>query len=194
MSNKVKYGIKNVYYSICTISETDGSGTYGAPKALKGAVNLSLEAQGENTPFYADDVVYFMANGNSGYSGDLELAIIPEDFLKDVLGHVVDANGVVYEKSDYSVVHFALTFEFDGDANKTRHIMYNCTATRPAVASSTRTDTTEPSTESITITATPIYNAALACNITKAYATPTQATQYNAWNTTIYQPTGTATT
>jgi hypothetical protein len=65
--------------------------------------------------------------------------------------------------------------------------MYNCTATRPATGSSTITDTKEPQTESTTITAKSIYNAALDKNITKASCRSDQATQYNAWNTAVYQ-------
>lgn len=192
-TNKVKFGIKNCYFAVATLA-ANNSATYDTPKALPGAVSLSLDAQGENTPFYADNIVYYTDVANSGYEGDLELALITDDFKKDVLGYGEDANGVLYENADAPVVHFALLFEFDGDKHAKRHVMYNCTATRPAVGSSTKTATAEPQTESITITATSVYNASLQKNIVKASVTPTEATQYNAWLTTVYQPTGTAST
>ena len=192
-TNKVKFGIKNCYFAVATIG-TNNSATYASPKALPGAVSLSLDAQGENTPFYADNIIYYTDVTNSGYQGDLELALVTDDFKKDVLGYAEDSNGVMYENADAPVVHFALLFEFDGDKHAKRHIMYNCTATRPAVGSSTKTATAEPQTETVSITATSIYNASLSKNIVKASVTPTETTQYNAWLTTVYQPTGTAST
>ena len=186
--NKVKFGIKNVHYAVATIAD-DGSATYSAPKALPGAVSLSLDPQGESEPFYADNIVYYTSSANSGYEGDLELALVSDDFRKDVLGEAEDTNGIQYEDADAGTVNFALMFQFEGDKHATRHVLYNCTATRPAVGSTTKTDSTEPQTETMTITATSVYNATLQKNIVKAKCTPDQSTQYSAWNTTVYQPT-----
>lgn len=189
-SNKIKYGIKNVYYAVATIA-TNGSATYATPKALPGAVSLSLEPQGETTPFYADNIVYYTSIANNGYEGDLELAKVPEDFLKDVLGYAADANGALYEDANASVVHFALLFQFEGDSHAKRHVLYNCTAARPAISGQTKAESIEPQTETLTITATTVYNAGYDKDIVKASVTPTEATQYNAWTTTVYQVTTT---
>lgn len=192
-TNKVKFGIKNCHYAVATIA-ANGSATYGTVKALPGAVSLSMDAQGDLTPFYADDVKYYVDNQNNGYSGNLELALIPDDFKKDVLGYAVDANGVLYEDADAPVVHFALLFEFSGDKHAKRHALYNCVSGRPSVSGSTKTATAEPQTETLAITSTSVYNADLQKYIPKASVTPTETGQYNGWMSAVYQPTGTAAT
>ena len=121
--------------------------------------------------------------------GDFEVAKLPDDVLTDILGYIEDTNGVLVEDAGASVVHFAMAFQFEGDAHAKRHVLYNCTATRPAVASATKAESIEPQTETITVTATSIFNASLQEEIVKASCTPTESTQYNAWLTTVYQPT-----
>ena len=188
MANKIKYGIKNVYYAVATIA-SDNTASYGDPVALKGAVNMELSPQGESSPFYADNIVYWVGAGNNGYEGDLELALIPDDFKADILGYIEDSKGVLVEDMNAEAVHFALLFQFEGDEKATRHVMYNCTATRPNAAGETKGESIEPSTESITITATSIYNASLETDIVKAEAGPdSDATTYTGWFTAVHIP------
>jgi len=153
MGNKVKFGLKNVHYAVVT--EAGGEVEYGTPKRIPGAVNLTLDAAGESVQFYADDMVYYEENTNDGYTGSLEMALIPDDFRKDVLGEIEDTNGALIENKDAKAKHFALMFEFDGDAKKTRHVLYYVLASRPSVSGSTRTNTKEPQTETLNITARP---------------------------------------
>lgn len=189
MANKIKYGLKNVYAAVQT--ESGGTYSYDTPTAIPGAVSMSLEAQGEDTPFYADDIVYFMTKGNNGYSGDLEIALIPEWFRTDILGEVTDTKGVLAEYADGAeAVKFALLFEFQGDDNNIRHVMYNCSASRPAVGSQTKSETVEPQTESLTITCTPrsdgLVKARTGDNV--------DSTTYTGWFSAVYVPTASAAT
>ncbi|WP_421785747.1 major tail protein [Gardnerella sp. DNF01204] len=154
MGNKVKYNLKNVYAAKL---KKDSSGfSYDEPKPIPGAVSISLEAEGESSPFYADGIVYFRSTANNGYSGDLEIALIPEWFRTEILREELDKNGVLVENAKISETEkFALLFEFDGDVNAIRHVLYNCSATRPSIESETKEDTIEPGTETLSLTADP---------------------------------------
>lgn len=155
MGNKVKYNLKNVHAAKLK-KELNGTFSYDTPKAIPGAVSISLEAEGESSPFYADGIVYFRSTANNGYSGDLEIALIPEWFRTEILKEELDKNGVLVEKSSVAETEkFALLFEFDGDVNAIRHVLYNCSASRPSIESETKEDTIEPGTETLTLTADP---------------------------------------
>ena len=189
MPNKIKYGLKNVYYAVATIA-ADGSATYDTPVALPGAVSISLEPQGENTPFYADNIVYWVGAANNGYSGDLEMARFSDAFKADVLGYIQSGNGLSVENANAEAIHFALMFQFEGDVKATRHVMYNCTATRPSAAGTTKGENVEPETETVTVTATTIYVDALDTDIVKSETNEnTSAAVYDAWFDAVTLPT-----
>lgn len=186
MANKIKYGLSNVYIAEATIA-ADGTATYTTPIAVPGAVNLSLEPQGENSPFYADNVQYFMTATNTGYEGDLELALIPDNVRTILFGEVTDSKNLMVEDADAQLGHFALLFQFEGDEKGTRHVFYNCTATRPSVASQTKEDTTTPVTETMTITAATVKFDDK--NIVKAKTTDaTTSTIYDSWFEAVTVP------
>ena len=185
MANKVKYGLKNVYYAV--ITENNGEITYDRPKSIPGAVNLTLSPRGEKTDFYADDMLYYTASTNDGYEGDLEVALFPDEFKKDVLGYKEDANGVLFEDANATPKNFALLFEFSGDKNAVRHVLYNVSPSRPNLQSSTKTNTSEPQTETMSIVASPAPDTGMV----KAKVEQGQA-QYDDWYRQVYTyvPTG----
>lgn len=185
--NKIKYGLAGVYYAMATLAE-DNSATYETPKRWPGAVNLSMDASGEMVRFYADDIVYWAGEANNGYEGDLETALVPEDFKVDALGYIRDANGVLVESADTKTRPFALIFEFKGDKYKTRHVLYNCTATRPSVSGATKEDTIEPQTETVSLQAGTIYIPAMDREVVKASSKPEDGSVYAGWNSAVYQP------
>lgn len=186
MANKVKYGLKSVYYAVATIA-ANGSATYTTPVAWPGAVNLSLDAQGDVTKFRADNIDYWVGQSNNGYSGSLESALVPDSFKKDVLGYFEDSAGMLVEDAGASTTPFALLFQFEGDDKATRHVLYNCTASRPAVNGQTTDAAIEPQTESVDLTASSIYVTALSKDIVKASALEA-STNYSNWFTAVQQP------
>ena len=191
MGNKVKYNLKNVHAAKITETVTDGVSTftYATPKAIPGAVSISLDAEGESNPFYADGIVYFRTVTNNGYSGDLEIALIPEWFRTEILQETLDSKGVLMESSDVGEsVKFALLFEFDGDINAIRHVLYNCTASRPSIESETKEDTIEPGTETLSITADPRSDGLVKART----GDTTDAAAYANWYKEVYISAGAA--
>ena len=183
MANKIKYGIKNVYYAEATPT-TGGTLTYGTPVAIPGAVSLSMEAQGDTNTFYADNIAYFTSTANNGYQGDLEVALLPDAFRTDILGEVLDTKGFYVEKSGVPTKEFALLWQFEGDDKATRHCFYRCTASRPATSGQTKEESIEPQTESITITAMP----RITDEVVKSRC-PYSATDYASWFSAVVEPT-----
>ena len=182
--NKVKYNLKNVHAAILTKGD-DGTFTYAKPVAIPGAVSLSLDAEGESSPFYADGVVYYRSTSNNGYSGDLEMALIPEWFRTDILQEEKDSNGVLIERSDITdSIYFALLFEFDGDAHAIRHVLYNCTAARPSIESQTKESSIEPGTETLSLAADPREDGL----VKSRTGDDTSTSTYNNWYKSVYTP------
>ena len=163
---KVKYGLKSVYYAVATIA-ADGTATYDTPVAFPGAVSISMDAQ-----------------------GDLEMALVTDDFRKDILGEIEDKKDVLVEEVNAAPVHFALLFEFTEDVKAKRHVFYNCVANRPQVAGNTKADSIDPQTESVTINAMSIHSASLGKDIVKATAGESaDTTTYEGWYSAVYLPT-----
>ena len=184
MGNKVKYNLKNVHAAKLTKTE-DGKYTYATPQPIPGAVSISLDAEGDSSPFYADGIVYFRSTANNGYSGDLEIALIPEWFRTDILKETLDKNGVLIESSKVTEMEkFALLFEFDGDVRCIRHVLYNCTASRPSIESETKEDTIEPGTEKLSLTADPREDGL----VKSRTGDPTSEATYNDWYKQVYIP------
>ena len=185
--NKIKYGICNLHYAKITSVSTTGEFTYASPKAFAGAVSLSLSNNGDNVKFYADNIEYWVGNGSTGYEGELEVARVTDDFKKDILGYVADNKDVLVEDLNAEIAHFALLCQFEGDVKATRHVLYNVTAGRPNMDGSTKGESIEPATETISISATSAYNAAFDKQLVKAEANAnSNSTTYDNWFTAVY--------
>lgn len=186
--NKVKFGLSNVH--IAKITETEGVITYGTPFAMPGAVSLSADPEGETTPFYADNIKYYIATSNQGYTGDLEIAMTPDEFLTQILGQVADSNGALFESADDVNARFALMGEIEGDQKKRRFVYFDCTAARPGSEMNTVEESKEPQTDTISITMSPRSTD----KAIKAVIEPTEENQtvYNTFFEKVYEKDATA--
>lgn len=191
MPNKVKYNLKNVHYA----KQTDVDGVIGFDTPIKwpGAVSLDLPPEGEELKFHADGVVYYASYTNSGYSGTLEMALIPDGFRKDILGEIEDATTkVLYESAEARQAPFALLFEFDGDVKSIRHVLYNVSAARPNISGSTNTETKQIATESLSITAIPAMIGGKPLIKARTQDSTTEEA-YNNWYQAVNMPSQTVT-
>ena len=193
MANKVKFGLSNVHIAKITYG-TDGNGlptiTYGTPFALPGAVNLTLDAEGDTSDFFADNTKYFSSAANAGYSGSLEVALINDTFRTDILGETTDAKGAFIENKDDTIADFALGFQIEGDEKARKYWFYAVSATRPSTASQTIETSKEPVTDTLNITASArITDGAIKVFMEK---TSGNTTQYNNFFTTVYEKTTSA--
>lgn len=179
--NKVKFGLNKVHYAkITSFDEETGMPIYDKPKRIPGAVSISIDAEGEAENFYADDSVYYVINNNSGYTGELEIALIPLDFAQEILGEKLDAHGVLFERNTDEVAQFALLFEFSGDKHKIRHVIYCCTASRPNTEGNTNEESKEVKTETLSFNASPLVNGLVKGKTTEATVQATYDEWYNA--------------
>ena len=183
MANKVRYGLKNVHYATVTFA-SDGTPTFGTPVAIPGAVSTNMSKQGDTYIFYADDGSYFELGDNASYDGDLVLAMIPDGFRTAALGETLDAKNVLFENANPEKGHFALLFEFTGDENAIRHVLYNCTASEDTIEGTTKGENIEVQTETLHVTAKPLPNGGPVKARTGA---TTDATTYSGWYEAVHQ-------
>lgn len=152
--NKVRYGLSNVHIGTVTISE--GTPQFSVPKAYPGAVNMTLDAEGEQSVFYADNTAYYVTNSNNGYTGELEMTYLYDWFEKEYLGNKESNEGMIVETSDAPTQKAYMMFQFEGDVNAVKYIVYNLTFGRPSLEGNTQEDTTEPNTTTIPFTSVPL--------------------------------------
>lgn len=186
--NKVKFGLSNVH--VAKITEQDGEITYGTPFAMSGAVSLTADPEGDTTPFYADNIKFYIAVANNGYAGDLEIAMTPEEFSTQILGQEKDSNGALIESADDVNARFALMGEIEGDVKKRRFVYFDCTATRPSAEMNTIEESKEPQTDKVAITMAPRKTD----KAIKAVIEPNEANKevYNTFFTKVYEKNATA--
>jgi phi13 family phage major tail protein len=195
MARKVRYGLKNTKYALWD-AETK---KYGEYKSLPWAVNLALSTEGgDGSDFYADDGICFQFAGtNGGYSGDLEVANIPDEVRVALLGEVVDTKtGVQFEMTDAEPPEFALVTEMTTDEGPIAFCFYNCKASRPELNANTKNDSPDVDTEtlSLRVGSREVTYLGNTKHVVQGHIqkTATNAEQYAAFFAAVVMPTETA--
>lgn len=188
---KVIYGLKNVHYAIYD----EQTHTYGAWKAIPGAVSLSSDADTTQNDFYADDAVYATISATAKETGTIEFACITDEMYADLFNYTTDAtSGLTYQNTEPIGKTVALGYEVSGNEGKMRGVRYNVTFTAPSQSSNTMTDSTNPDTVSANYTAVGrdftigTGNNATTVNVLKAHCTDAGQTHdaYDKfWNSVI---------
>lgn len=153
--NKVTFGLQDVHIAFFDNEATEQP-AWGAPIAIPGAVRWTPTAVGEASTFYADNTAYFSITANNGYTGELELANVPDEVLAEMLGWEIDDNGMIIEVSDAIPKHFALLGQIQGDKRNRRFVYYDCVASRPAKERTTKNESITPATDVLSLTISPI--------------------------------------
>ena len=165
--NKVHYALTNVYIATLEMDLETSTVTFGNPKRLLGAVSMDLSAQGDVIKLRADGMDYYVVNSNNGYQGDLNIARIPDWFRRDILGDTISATDkVLVETTTQEPKAFAMLFEFLGDVKGTRHVLYNCAASRPNIKGENKDNLKDPDTDTMSLTASPLQDGKVKASTT----------------------------
>ena len=201
MAVKVKFGLSNVHFFPLTEGTSEGVPTmsYGTAIACPGAVNLQLDvSDSESDPFYADDSVYYLpAPKASGYSGTLEVAVIPDALKLALMNYKEDEDDVMVEIAEGKTLYAGMTFEIDTDDKARKLVYYKVQLGTPSLAASTTEASKTPATDTIPVTILPTNKEftfgtggnAVTSTVISGYSTPdTDSTVYSGWHTTPHLP------
>ena len=189
MAEKLIYGLDKVHFAPITV-EADGSITFGTPMRLYGATEFKASPAGESVKIYADNGVYYEVSANQGYEVELSIHNVPREFETHALGVVYDEeNGTMTEVANAKGGAFALLWEFETDQSPTRHLFYNCTATRGDIESKSLEDKIDASPTTLKITASPIEldGEKIVKVRTVASESPSAKAIYDNWYKTVFR-------
>ena len=181
--NKVHYDLVDVHVAALALDLEAGTVSFGTPKPLLGSISMDLAAKGEQVKLRADGMDYYVTNSNNGYSGDLNLAMVPDWFKQEYLGNTLsEKDKVLVENAQAEPKPFALLYGFKGDAKRRRHVLYNCTANRPNIKGENKDNQKQPDTEALTMTCVPLPDG----NVKASTTAETPQSVYDGWTKSVW--------
>lgn len=185
--NKVTFGLQAVH--IAFFDETSPTQpAWKTPIPVPGAVRWTPTTVGDSSDFYADDTKYFTITANNGYTGELEMANVPDAVMAEMLGWDIDDNGMLIEVSEAIPKHFALIGQVQGDKRNRRFVYYDCVASRPAKERTTKNETITPATDVLSLTVSPIKIGDKMIVKGDMELSDTNTTAYNGFFGAVYVP------
>lgn len=185
--NKVTFGLQSIHVAFRD-KEATTQPAWEPPIPVPGAVRWTPSTVGEASTFYADNTAYFVTTANNGYTGELEMANLPDAILARMNGWEIDSNGVLVETTDGAGEEFALLGQVQGDERNRRFVYYSCKASRPAKERTTKGESVEPATDVLSMTVSPIEIGGKMVVKGDMELSATNATAYNAFFTAVYKP------
>lgn len=167
---KVLFNIKKLQLSpITSISDT-GVPTYGDAIKCPGTVSLTLDPQGESTPFYADGIVYYLLSSSQSYNGSLENALFPVEALTKIFSYMIDSNENIVE-TDGEVKECGAQFAVDSDEGEVYFTLFRVSLTKPNINFQTNEENKTINPQSVDITASSVPTSDGKYNVIKSYCT-----------------------
>lgn len=97
MSQKnIPVGLDSLYYAVMTDETAE---TYGTPKRIYGAIQATITPTVNSSTLYADDIPYDTSSTMGDTAVSLNVAEIPTEDQAILLGHEIDDNGGLDQKS-----------------------------------------------------------------------------------------------
>ncbi|MDE7264048.1 MAG: hypothetical protein K2N64_05255 [Anaeroplasmataceae bacterium] len=140
-NNIVTFGLKNACYSL--IKNENGNISYSKSKKILYAQEMSIDLKGGTTNTYADDITCATFNLIAGYTLNLKLTELSDEFKIDVLRYKYNKNNNLVETNNTIPVPFAVGYEMAGDVKNRRIWHLFCIASPTSFATKSKTDSVE---------------------------------------------------
>ena len=193
----IVYGDKEYYYA--KIKTDDDSPSFDTPVRIYGMRGFSSEVEQEDTPIYADDMVYATIPGVKTRTGEATVLYVPSDYAQMALGYVKMTNGMLVdtgEKQTHCIFYVQNARHADtGEITQIIHYYYAVTASEGEIETATIEDEVEANEMTIAYTCANSAIAKDSQNNGVAYGkimrTTENATLFDTYKTTVLLPTST---
>lgn len=143
--NKVRFGLSRLHVFF---KAAEG---WEEPIAIPGVTECTRTAQVNSNDFYADNVLYFRANADTGDEISVTTAFFPDAVKARMLGWAIDSKGALVRTTDGSPEEFAMAFQVEGDKKPRAKVIYSCIASVPDETAQTKGENIEVQTEQLTV-------------------------------------------